>query len=130
MKASSATTNNVLIEAQPYFLPEQTQSENDLFVFGYHITISNNSDQPVQLSSRHWVIIDGNGAREDIKGAGVVGQTPWIGVGQKHAYDSMCPLKTTWGTMEGTYHFLRTDGTRFDAVIARFVLAAPVAEQV
>jgi len=116
----------VRVETKPFFLPEQSAPSNNKYLFGYRITISNEGDRPVQLLSRHWVIIDADGEREEVKGPGVVGETPLLEPGSSHTYSSFCPLETAWGTMEGTYQ-MRTDaGEEFDAVIGRFVLTADV----
>ena len=92
------------------------------FVFRYKITMSNEGDLPARLLSRHWVIVDGEGQREEVRGRGVVGEYPHLGVGESYSYVSYCPLHTSWGTMEGSYTFEREDGSRFDVAIARFFL--------
>ena len=77
----------------------------------------------MRLLSRRWVIINGDGDREDVAGRGVVGKTPSLAPGDMFEYTSFCPLDTEWGTMEGTYQMQREDGTLFDIVIGRFYLA-------
>lgn len=76
----------------------------------------------VRLLSRHWLIVDGEGQREEVRGRGVVGEYPTLAVGESYSYVSYCPLPTSWGTMEGSYTFERQDGTRFDVAIGRFFL--------
>ena len=44
--------------------------------------------------------------------------------GEVHEYRSYCVLKSQQGWMEGTYRFVRDDGSTFDAVIPRFTLDA------
>ncbi len=119
---SNTLTHGVRVETKPFFLPEQSSPDNSKYLFGYRITISNEGERPVQLLSRHWVIIDADGDREEVKGPGVVGETPLIEPGQSHTYSSFCPLETTWGTMEGTYQMRDDAGEEFDAAIGRFVL--------
>ena len=68
------------------------------------------------------------GRREDVEGPGVVGQTPRLEPGQAFKYQSFCPLRTEWGTMEGSYRFRRDDGTEFDVEIGRFYLRLPDSE--
>jgi ApaG protein len=92
------------------------------YVFRYTILIANDGNQPAQLISRHWIIIDANGVREEVKGPGVVGETPRLEPGEKFEYQSFCLLKTPWGTMEGSYQMKRDDGQMFDAGIQRFYL--------
>jgi ApaG protein len=107
------------------FLAEQSQPEHDRFAFAYSITVSNNGSLPARLLSRHWVITDGNGHVEEVRGEGVVGQQPLIDAGKSHNYSSGTVMTTKVGTMQGTYQMLAEDGTRFDAVIKPFRLAVP-----
>ena len=99
-------------------------------MFAYKITIANEGEQPARLLSRHWVIINGNGDREDVQGPGVVGKSPLLTSGDTFEYASFCPLDTEWGTIEGTYCMQREDGTMFDVVIGRFYLAANASQPI
>ena len=126
---SDTTTRGVRVGATAFFLPDQSDPDDRKFLFGYNIVIANYGDVPVQLLRRHWVIIDGLGRREDVEGDGVVGQTPRLEPGQAFKYQSFCPLRTPWGTMEGTYQMRRDDGTTFDARIGRFYLKIPAATE-
>ncbi|MET3455360.1 MULTISPECIES: Co2+/Mg2+ efflux protein ApaG [Pseudomonas] len=107
------------------FLAEQSQPEHDRFAFAYSITVRNNGSLPARLLSRHWVITDGDGHVEEVRGEGVVGQQPLIDAGASHSYSSGTVMTTKVGTMQGTYQMLAEDGTRFDAVIKPFRLAVP-----
>jgi ApaG protein len=122
---SDTLTHGIRVSAQAFFLPEQSDPAERKHFFGYAITIANESRKPVQLQSRHWVIIDGAGRREDVRGDGVVGQTPRIAPGESFKYQSFTRLKTNWGTMEGEYHMTTEDGDEFDVAIGRFYLAMP-----
>ena len=122
---SDTTTNGVRVGATAYYLPEESDPDENKYLFGYTIVVANQGDAPVRLVSRHWVIIDGKGHREEVQGAGVVGKTPRLEPGQAFKYQSFCPLSTPWGTMEGTYQMERDDGETFDANIGRFYLAVP-----
>jgi ApaG protein len=97
----------------------------------YRITITNKGSRAARLLARHWVIIDADRRREDVRGPGVVGEFPRLEAGQSYSYMSRCPLRTRWGTMEGSYTFERDDGERFKVRIARFFLvpSAPPLEQ-
>src|SRR3546814_9777561 len=53
------------------FLAEQSQPEHNRFAFAYTITVSNNGSLPARLLSRHWVITDGDGHVEHVRGEGV-----------------------------------------------------------
>ncbi|AVU78060.1 Co2+/Mg2+ efflux protein ApaG [Pseudomonas sp. Fig-3] len=107
------------------FLAEQSQPEHNRFAFAYTITVSNNGSLPARLLSRHWVITDGDGHVEHVRGEGVVGQQPLIDAGKSHSYSSGTVMTTKVGTMQGTYQMLAEDGTRFDAIIKPFRLAVP-----
>ncbi|SDT56967.1 Co2+/Mg2+ efflux protein ApaG [Pseudomonas granadensis] len=107
------------------YLAEQSQPENDRFAFAYTITVQNNGQIPAKLLSRHWVITDGDGHVEEVRGEGVVGQQPLIDAGKNHVYISGTVMTTKVGTMQGTYQMLADDGKHFDAIIKPFRLAVP-----
>ncbi|MCR8934426.1 MULTISPECIES: Co2+/Mg2+ efflux protein ApaG [Pseudomonas] len=107
------------------YLAEQSQPENDRFAFAYTITVQNNGQIPAKLMSRHWVITDGDGHVEEVRGEGVVGLQPLIDAGKNHVYTSGTVMTTKVGTMQGTYQMLAEDGKRFDAIIKPFRLAVP-----
>ena len=110
---------------EPQFLPEQSNPEEDNFVFAYTITIRNVGERPAQLISRHWIITDGHNAVQEVRGLGVVGEQPYLKPGESYRYTSGCTLTTAVGTMKGTYQMVGDDGERFEAEIPEFVLAMP-----
>lgn len=107
------------------FLKEQSEPENDRFAFAYTITVQNNGLVPAKLMSRHWLITNGDGQVEEVRGAGVIGQQPLIEPGKSHTYSSGAVISSKVGTMQGSYQMLADDGKRFDAVVAPFRLAVP-----
>ncbi|MDX1725629.1 MAG: Co2+/Mg2+ efflux protein ApaG [Pseudomonas sp.] len=107
------------------YLPEQSQPEQNRFAFAYNVTIVNQGQLPAKLLSRHWLITDGDGHVQEVRGAGVVGQQPLIAVGERHTYSSGTVMATRVGTMQGSYQMLAEDGKQFDAFIAPFRLAVP-----
>jgi len=107
------------------FLAEQSQPEHQRFAFAYTVTVHNSGQLPARLLSRHWVITDGDGKVEEVRGPGVVGQQPLIDAGQSHVYSSGTVMATTVGFMQGSYQMQAEDGTPFDAIIAPFRLAVP-----
>ena len=121
----AAITDGVTVRVAVNFLPEQSRVEAGKWFWVYHIRIENDSDQPVQLLSRHWRITDGRGLVNFVDGDGVVGEQPLLQPGQSHDYVSGCPLGTHHGSMEGHYTMLRADGSRFAVAIPFFPLAAP-----
>lgn len=124
---SDCTTRGVRVQVSPEFLPDQSDPRMGLWVFAYHIRISNTGDETVQLQSRHWIITDASGKVEEVKGPGVIGQQPVLRKGESFEYSSGCPLPTPVGTMHGTYQMVNSRGDRFDAKIAPFTLAEPYA---
>jgi ApaG protein len=107
------------------FLPEQSQAEQKRFAFSYSVSIHNNGSLPVKLLSRHWIITNGDGQVQEVRGAGVIGQQPLIAPGDSYSYSSGTVLDTRVGNMQGSYQMLAEDGKRFDAVISPFRLAVP-----
>ena len=107
------------------YLPEQSQPEHQRFAFAYTITVRNNGSVPAKLLSRHWVITDGDGHVEEVRGAGVVGLQPTIAPGSEHSYSSGSVITTEVGTMQGSYLMHAEDGHEFKAIIAPFRLAVP-----
>ena len=122
---SDVTTEGIRVGATAYYIPEQSDPDGHQYIFGYNIVIANVGEKPAKLVSRHWAIIDAHGRREDVRGPGVVGQTPRLEPGQAFKYQSFCPLRTKWGTMEGEYLFQRDDGSQFEVQIGRFFLTLP-----
>lgn len=107
------------------YLAEQSQPQQNRFAFAYDVTIANNGNLPAQLLSRHWLITDGNGQVQEVRGAGVIGEQPLIEPGDSHSYSSGTLMATQVGTMQGSYQMIANDGQRFDAPIAPFRLAVP-----
>lgn len=107
------------------YLPEQSQVEQHRFAFAYTVTITNNGQLAAKLLTRHWLITDGEGRVQEVRGAGVVGEQPLIAPGHSHTYTSGTVMTTRVGTMQGSYQMIAEDGTSFDAQIAPFRLAVP-----
>ena len=123
---SDTTTRGVRIVVRPRFVPEQSDPGAGQWLFAYHITIRNQGTVPVQLLSRHWVITNGEGHVEEVRGAGVVGYQPLLKPGEEFQYTSGCPLTTPVGTMHGEFNMVMKDsGEKFDAKIEPFRLAVP-----
>ena len=125
---SDTTTHDIRVGATAQYLPDQSDPTKPQYLFGYTIVVSNMGKEPAQLVSRHWIIIDSQGRREEVRGPGVVGQTPRLEPGQAFKYQSFCPLRTSWGTMEGEYQFRRDNGETFEVQIGRFYLRVPAEE--
>jgi ApaG protein len=125
MFSSEATTRGVRVSVLSEFASDRSRPSQQQWFFLYTITISNEGEDTVQLLSRHWIITDGGGHIEEVKGPGGVGQQPVLGPGETFTYTSGCPLSTPFGKMEGTYQMATRDGEFFDAVVAPFTLSEP-----
>ena len=123
-KGSDIITEGMRVQVFPEYISEQSNPELNRFSFSYRILITNEGDKWAKLISRHWVIINSDGDSEDIEGPGVVGYTPELSPGASFEYTSVCPINTGWGTMEGTYHMIREDGSMFDVMVGRFYLVS------
>ena len=113
------------IHPMPQYIPEQSDPENDRYIFAYTITIKNIGSVAAQLVSRHWIITDGNNEVQEVRGLGVVGKQPLLQPGESFQYTSGSSLTTAIGTMKGAYQMVAEDGTHFEAEIPEFVLASP-----
>lgn len=115
-------SHGIRITVRPSFLADQSHPSHRHYVFAYFVRIENVGDQAAQLISRRWLIHDSIGSDAEVEGEGVVGEQPLLAPGRVHEYQSFCILKSGSGHMEGEYHFVRADGSRFAAVIPRFHL--------
>ena len=125
MFTSEATTRGIRVSVSSEYAPDRSRPGQRQWFFVYTITIANQGPEAVQLLSRHWIITDGSGHVEEVKGPGVVGQQPVIAPGESFTYTSGCPLTTAFGQMEGTYQMVTTGGEAFDVAIAPFTLSEP-----
>lgn len=116
---------DIAISVDTRFLDDQSAPSDNRYAFAYTITIENRGSVGARLLSRHWVITDGNGKVEEVKGPGVVGHQPYLRPGEHFEYTSGCVLQTPRGEMKGSYQMYRPDGRMFDARIAPFLLALP-----
>nr|MBF0684395.1 Co2+/Mg2+ efflux protein ApaG [Pseudomonas sp.] len=113
------------VSVTPQFLPEQSDPEQNRYAFAYRVTIENRGTLSAQLLSRHWIITDGDGQVQEVRGAGVVGQQPVIAPGERHVYTSGTLMNSSVGIMQGSYQMVAEDDHSFDATIAPFRLAVP-----
>ena len=113
------------MSVEPRYIFAESDPAKSRYVFAYTITIANTGNEPAQLMNRYWLITNGDGERQEIKGPGVVGNQPRIPPGKAFRYTSACVLETAVGTMQGHYEFVNDDGERFDVPIATFSLAVP-----
>uniref|UniRef100_A0A2P2K143 Uncharacterized protein LOC105128528 n=1 Tax=Rhizophora mucronata TaxID=61149 RepID=A0A2P2K143_RHIMU len=108
--SSDATTLGIRVQVRSVYIEARSQPSKGQYFFAYRIRITNNSDCPVQLLRRHWIITDGNGKTENFWGIGVIGEQPVILPKTGFEYSSACPLPTPTGRMVSlfviffTYH--------------------------
>ena len=117
--------NLIAISVSTEYLDNQSKPEDCRYVFAYHISIENHASQAVQLISRHWIIVDANQERKEVRGLGVIGEQPTLAPGGIYKYTSGVVLATPIGSMEGTYQLTYDEGESFDAAIEPFLLSIP-----
>jgi ApaG protein len=122
MSWSEATTRNIRVRVEAQYDPTRSSPPNNQWFFLYTVNITNEGDDTVKLISRHWVIADGMGKIEEVRGPGVVGNEPVLAPGKTFEYTSGCALTTPIGSMHGTYQMINQSDEQFDIEIARFTL--------
>ncbi len=118
-------TRGIRVTVTSFYLAERSSPANHQYAFAYTVRISNEGHETSQLRSRHWIITDGDGKVQEVRGEGVVGAQPLLKPGQHFEYTSWCMLPTPHGSMHGTYQMVTDGGDEFDANIAPFPLALP-----
>src|SRR6185312_3288633 len=117
-----ATTRGIEVQVTPRFLSERSSPDNSYYFWAYTIEITNRGSATVQLKTRHWKITDAHGKLQEVRGAGVVGETPTLEPGESFEYTSGVPLPTPSGFMTGTYGMVTAAGEGFDVDIPAFSL--------
>lgn len=120
-----AVTRQIEVTVEPNFLPERSSAEDSRFFWAYTIAIINAGTETVQLKTRHWIIMDGIGRSQEVRGEGVVGEQPVLEPGERFEYTSGVPLQTPSGFMSGSYQMVTEDGEPFDIAIPAFSLDSP-----
>ena len=119
------TTRLIRVSVEPQFLENQSHPDEGKFVWAYTITVHNTGWETVKLMTRHWIITDGLGRTQEIKGDGVVGEQPTLKPGDSFQYTSGCPLNTSSGLMRGSYQMINEMMQVFDVIIPVFSLDSP-----
>ena len=119
------TTRNLTIFVEPQFLEHQSNPDEGKFVWSYTIIVRNAGSETVKLLTRHWIITDGLGRKQEVRGDGVVGEQPVLRPNMQFQYTSGCPLSTSSGVMEGSYGMINEKGEHFDIAIPAFSLDSP-----
>ena len=117
--------NHVLIKVTPNFIEKNSMIEFNKFVFAYKVEIKNDSLQPIQLISRHWIIENSKFEKFEVKGKGVIGEQPTIPPGEVYSYSSFTEISTPSGFMWGSYQMLTESEISFSVEIPKFELNMP-----
>ena len=115
----------IAVTAHSTYLPDQSDEEDERYVFAYTIRITNTGNVSAQVVSRHWIITDADNQVQEVRGMGVVGEQPVLKPGDTFEYSSGSSIPTAVGTRRGTYQLVAEDGTRFEAPIPEFALSVP-----
>ena len=120
-----AVTQGIRVRVTPQYLEEESSPNDSRYVWAYTVDIVNEGSETVQLRTRHWRITDASGRTEEVRGRGVVGQTPVMVPGASFRYTSSCPLTTPSGIMTGTYQMTTGAGESIDVTVPAFSLDSP-----
>ncbi len=120
-----AVTRLIEVTVEPNFLPERSSSEKREYYWSYTIVITNSGKETVQLQTRHWVITDAAGRKQEVRGEGVVGEQPVLAPGERFEYTSRVPLQTASGVMAGRYQMVTEGGEQFEIDVPAFSLDSP-----
>jgi len=124
---STDPKHDIQVTVKSYYIKEQSDPDNDLYVFAYTVNIHNSGTVAAKLISRHWIITDADGNEQEVRGDGVIGEQPYLSPGDSFEYSSGTHMDTPVGSMYGTYQMQADDGINFDAEIPAFTLALPTA---
>lgn len=105
--------------------PNADTPEDRPHCFIYFITIHNDTDQPVTIKGRKWVVTNDRGEVMALEGEGVVGETPTIPPGDSFSYNSFHLLSTKSAVAEGSYVGLDALGRRVLTRIPKFRMLVP-----
>jgi ApaG protein len=122
----TATTKSMRVSVRSFYLADQSRPEDSHYVWAYRVRIENLGQEPVQLISRTWHIVDSHGRTQTVRGEGVIGQQPLLEPGETFEYTSGTPLDTPSGFMSGEYHMISpASGETFDITVPAFSLDSP-----
>ena len=123
-------TKNIRVSVKTNFLSDQSDTENNLWVWSYHILIENNGNDKVQLIDRYWKITDATGIIKEVKGSGVIGEQPTIKPGAFFEYTSGTPLNKSSGFMSGNYRMINENNESFFIDVPIFSLDIPSVQKI
>lgn len=115
----------ICVQVESSYIASQSLPQQQRYVFAYTVTLRNPGRIDVRLLNRYWCITNGNGQVTEIQGEGVVGEQPYIMAGEAYQYSSGVILETPFGTMQGHYDMVDTNGNALRVEIPVFRLATP-----
>lgn len=118
-------TANILVEVEPFYVPERSNPGLKQFFYAYKVKVTNRSEISARIIHRHWKIKDGNGKTYDVQGSGVIGEQPMLKPGDSFEYTSFCPLHSPYGNMRGKYQMMDEFGNRFWISVPLFFFRPP-----
>ena len=118
-------TKNVIVRVEPEFLAEQSNPAESRFIWAYTVEIDNQSGRDITVTDRFWQIADSSGHVQEVRAAGVVGETPNVKAGEVFRYTSGAPLTAPSGMMRGSYTVRSESGECFDIIVPTFLLDSP-----
>ena len=126
-----AVTRKIEVTVEPHFMPDRSSPDDQRFFWSYTIVITNAGSETVQLRTRHWIITDATGRKQEVRGEGVVGEQPVLAPGERYQYTSGVPLPTASGFMTGRYQMIATEsGEPFEIDVPAFSLDSPSGKRV
>lgn len=93
--------------------------------FVYFISIHNNTELPVKIVGRKWVVTNSRGEVTAVEGDGVVGEHPTIEPGDSFSYNSFHLLDTRSAVAEGSYLGVDALGRKVVTRIPAFKMTVP-----
>lgn len=107
------------------YQPDVNTPPNRPHCFAYFISIHNDTETPVTIHGRKWVVTNERGEITAVEGDGVVGEHPTIEPGEKFSYNSFHLLDTNSAVAEGSYLGVDADGQRVLTRIPKFKMTVP-----
>jgi ApaG protein len=125
-----AVTRQIEVTVEPNFMPERSSAAKREYFWSYTIAITNTGAETVQLLTRHWIIIDATGHKQEVRGEGVIREQPVLAPGERFEYTSGVSLPTASGYMTGRYQMVSASGEQFEIDVPAFSLDSPDSKRV
>jgi len=133
--AAEAETQGIFVQSSPLFITESSQlttyPQSYFWAYRIRMWMPDNSEknkrnwQKCTLTTRHWIITDATGHVEEVDGPGVIGMYPVMQPGAYFSYESCSQLRTSSGSMKGSFRMITPQGEQFDIVVPEMKLIVP-----